>query len=218
MDWLEQVLRLGVLLGVALLVWQVLLVAAVVWSGLPPPRLTAGVALGRGLPTEPADTGLAGRAEWFELPEQRVGGRRFAGGRTPGFVLRGERAGGPVVLLVSGHGGGRFGGLDRARQFAPHVSWLASYDQRGRGDSELPRCTMGVAEPADAVAVLEQVREAIAERSGDRAEAGRPVVLWGGSMGSATALDAARRLEQDGQEVAGVLLEGGYGRWRPSRR
>ncbi len=159
-----------------------------------PPRRSFGAALARGYPTDPQDIGLEGQEREFTLP---------GGAVTLGFVVRGAKAGGPLALVLHGHGSGRYSALARAKWLAPACSQVVCFDWRGHGDCRGPggrRCDFGANAGADVAAVVAQV-------GGDA-----PLVLMGCSMGAACALRAALwpRLAP---RVKALVLDGAYRRW-----
>ncbi len=161
-----------------------------------PPRRSFGAALARGYPTAPQDIGLEGQEVEFTLP---------GGGVTPGFVVRGAKADGPLALVLHGHGSGRYSALARAKWLAPACSQVVCFDWRGHGDCRGPgsrRCDFGESAGADVAAVAAQVAGA----------GNAPLVLMGCSMGAACALRAALSVEL-APRVRALILDGTYRRW-----
>lgn len=105
----------------------------------------------------------------------------------------GERAEGPVVILTHGWGDSRVGGLSRVEAVVRVASRVILWDMAGHGESG-GRCTLGVREVEDLVALIEEVR----------GEQG--VVLHGWSLGAGVSIAAATRSEH----VRGVVAESAY--------
>ncbi|MEM6552636.1 MAG: alpha/beta fold hydrolase [Planctomycetota bacterium] len=165
------------------------LVGSVVFALARPGRKTEGVALGRGLPIVPADAGLEGEAAVFTLSQ---------GESTPGFIVRGDRADGPVCVVLHGFQDARYNGLLRAWFVRQWVSATVLFDLPGHGDSAAKTPTYGKREPADVAAVLDQLPDELR---------GRPVVLMGYSMGGQLVL---RTAASDAVTPAGVICEQPY--------
>ncbi len=178
---------LVILLLVALLavLVTVALVGAYVVSH--PPRLTAAVALGRGLPIEAEE--VFGRYERLDVTAAD-------GVRIDVWLLRGGRAAGPAVFLLHGWGDSRYGLLEAGRLLAPHVSRIAVYDQRAHGESLHRRATGGAAEADDLRRVIEAIRPHLDHR---------PLLLVGHSMGGVLAIGQAAALG-----AAGVIADSPY--------
>lgn len=111
---------------------------------------------------------------------------------------------GACVVLLHGIGGTR-------HQLADRVAWLAeeghdalSLDARGHGESQGGFIMAGWDATPDLVAAVTLLE---AQRPGC------PIVVWGYSMGAATALFAAHELDR---RVAGYLLEAPYARLGPA--
>jgi uncharacterized protein len=100
-------------------------------------------------------------------------GLRLRGWR---FDSRGERRG--LLVYLHGFGDDRRGAVGIAQRFTPLGFEVIAYDSRAHGQSEGACCTYGVSERRDLARVL------------DREPAG-PVVLLGGSLGGAVALECA---------------------------
>jgi alpha-beta hydrolase superfamily lysophospholipase len=104
-----------------------------------------------------------------------------------GLTLRGWRFpahGAPRGTLVYLHGFGddRHAGEGIARRFAPLGFEVLAYESRAHGASDGAVCTYGVAEKRDLARILDA--RPLAQRA-------LPVVLLGGSLGGAVALQAA---------------------------
>lgn len=149
------------------------LVVSVVLAMARPVRKTEGIALGRGLPIVPADAGLEGEPVTFTLSR---------GEPTPGFVVPGDRADGPVCVVLHGYRDARFDGLLRAAWVRPWVCATVLFDLPGHGDCQARTPTYGSREPADVAAVIDQLPEGLH---------GRSVVLMGYSMGGQLVLHTA---------------------------
>lgn len=143
-----------------------------------PPRKTYAVALGRGDPTEPEQVDLAGDPTTFRLAD---------GSASPGWFIRGERAGlgeadgdgdGPGAVLIVSHGFGdsRYGALSWAKLFVPFAAELVVFDHRGHGEAEGTATIAGRREAEDLAAVIDQ---ALA-RQGERAEHARQTQIASG--------------------------------------
>jgi pimeloyl-ACP methyl ester carboxylesterase len=104
----------------------------------------------------------------FEGDGVRLRGWRFP----PEGVRRGH------LVYLHGFGDDRRGAVGIAQRFTPLGFEVIAYDSRAHGQSEGACCTYGVAEKRDLARVL------------DREPAG-PVVLLGGSLGGAVALECA---------------------------
>jgi pimeloyl-ACP methyl ester carboxylesterase len=111
------------------------------------------------------------------IPHQDVDfqgdGVRLKGWR---FPAQGARRG--LVVYLHGFGDDRRGGTGIAQRFTPRGFDVIAYDSRAHGQSEGACCTYGCAEKRDLARVLDR-------------EAGGPIVLLGGSLGGAVALECA---------------------------
>jgi pimeloyl-ACP methyl ester carboxylesterase len=191
---------LTIMLGLAilLLIGLALVLAAgtlaVVRAVTHPPRKTYAAALAKGDPTDPADLGREGQAITLHFSD---------GATAPGYVIAGDRADGPTVLILHGFGDSRYGAMTWIDRLAPHARRLVVFDQRGHGEASSPYPLAGEQEAADALSVLDQLDEA------------GPCVLFGYSMGAQIAIAAACRAAKTGDSrIAGVIAEGPYRRWR----
>ncbi|MEX2215410.1 MAG: alpha/beta hydrolase [Phycisphaeraceae bacterium] len=166
-----------------------------VYSLRHPPRLTYGVALAHHLPTEPSELGLQGEECSFVLEDNS---------RAPGWVIRGQKADGPTVIISHGWSDSRYGSLTRAPLLAPHASRIIVYDLRGHGDHTSPRCTLTALEPEDLLTIMRQVDD------------GSPFVLMGQSMGAGVAIVAGAKGEAGlgssgpSLRISGVIVEAAY--------
>jgi pimeloyl-ACP methyl ester carboxylesterase len=107
--------------------------------------------------------------------------------------IAGERADGAVVILTHGWGDSRVGGLSRVEAVVKAASRVILWDMAGHGESQ-GRCTLGVREVEDLLALIEKVR----------GESG--VVLYGWSLGAGVSIAAATRSEH----VRAVVAESAY--------
>ncbi len=168
-----------------LLVAAVLLIGAVAayvaYLTAYPPRRTEGVAIANGWPTDPKAAGYTFETQTID-PVGKV------------WLVEGEAAGGPTVVVCHGWADSRIGVLGWLGAVAPVAKRVAIYDQRGHGDSPHRRCTLGRDEARDAKAVVDALRA----QHGDE-----PVVLLGASLGALVALRAVAA----GAAVAGVVLD-----------
>lgn len=120
------------------------------------------------------------------------------GKRLMGWLVGADRPGPPVVVL--------HGYTDEKSSYLEHAQFVYEngypcllYDQRGHGESQPARVSLGPLEAWDLLACFETL-----ERMGR----GGRLVVWGVSMGAATALLAAARTNQ----IAGIIAESSYGR------
>lgn len=100
-------------------------------------------------------------------------GVRLSGWR---FPAQGPRRG--LLVYLHGFGDDRRGAVGIAQRFTPLGFVVIAYDSRGHGQSEGKYCTYGVIEKRDLSRVLDR-------------EPDGPVVLIGGSLGGAVALQCA---------------------------
>ncbi|MCF6198656.1 MAG: alpha/beta fold hydrolase, partial [Hyphomicrobiaceae bacterium] len=123
-------------------------VGALVHALRHPPRQTFAVALGRSYPTDPTDLGKTGQAITFTLSDQTT---------TPGWILPGDDAAGPVVILLHGYGDGRYSLLLQAQHVLPFASHVVVYDQRGQGESQAPTSTGSLIETQDLLHLIDHL-------------------------------------------------------------
>jgi pimeloyl-ACP methyl ester carboxylesterase len=116
------------------------------------------------------------------------------------------RADRPLVVLLHGNGGSRSAGLAEAELAATAGSPVLTVSQRAHGDSTGAVNDFGFSGRFDAVAAVDWLHERYP---------GRPVVVWGRSLGSAAALFAAADL---GDRVSGYILECPYRDLRTATR
>jgi pimeloyl-ACP methyl ester carboxylesterase len=102
-----------------------------------------------------------------------------------------------VFIVAHGWSSSRYQVLGRAALLARFASRIVVYDLRGHGDSSARSTRMGTLEAQDLIAVIDQTPTD-----------GRPIVLFGPSMGAGIAIAAAAD-DQTGK-VAGVIAESTY--------
>lgn len=142
-----------------------------------PPRRTFATQVARDLPTDPGDLGLA-----FEATTVALSGGR----QVELWIVAGGSEAGPTVVMLHGWGDGRLGELAWLEMVRPEAGRVVLFDQRGHGESQGGACQWGPGEAADAVEIISH----LAGR-----EPGRPIVLFGYSMGAAVAIEAATRTD-----------------------
>jgi pimeloyl-ACP methyl ester carboxylesterase len=101
----------------------------------------------------------------------------------------------PIVLLLHGIGARRTLVLEQATFFAEERCGLLLISMRGHGDSTGERNDFGYSSRHDVVAAIDWI---------EKRQPGRRIVVWGTSLGAATALFAAGEL---GDRVHGYWLE-----------
>lgn len=166
--------------------------ASIIWFIVHPRRKTFAIALGQGLPTDPADLGLHAEQATFHLPDKHT---------TPGWIITGQATAGPTILILHGHRDCRYGALRFANELARYASQLVVFDWPGHGECSARWMTCGTREPADAIAVHDGLPDPLRNK---------PVVLFGYSLGAQIALKTAA-LYPD--RFAGVIADGPYRRW-----
>jgi len=164
---------------------------AVVWYIVRPRRKTYAIALAQGLPTDPADLDLVAQTATFTLPDKHT---------TPGWIITGQNADGPTVLILHGHNDARFGSLLRAAELAPYAAHLVVFDWPAHGECTAPWMTCGTREPNDLIAVLDGLPDPIRNK---------PLVLFGYSIGAQIAAKTAGLYPR----FVGVILDGPYQHW-----
>jgi pimeloyl-ACP methyl ester carboxylesterase len=137
----------------------------------------------------PADVGLP--FEWVTFASHD--GLRLVG------WLVGPKLHKPPVLILHGYTDNKGSYLDQARFLYDHGFPSLIYDQRGHGQSGPGTVSLG---PLEALDVAEALRMLTEHGRGER------FVVWGISMGAATALLAAAAREQ----IVGVIAESSYQR------
>lgn len=168
--------------------------AALVRGIARPPRKTYADAVAAGLPGDPADIELHARELTLTLTDES---------RTPGWVIQGDRADGPTVLIVHGHGDSRLGSLTWVGLVRTYASEVVVFDLPGHGESQARSSQGGMREPGDVLKVIDQI-------SPEQA-----VVLFGYSLGAQIAIAAAAKdaEEHSGRRIAGVIADGPYRYW-----
>jgi pimeloyl-ACP methyl ester carboxylesterase len=106
---------------------------------------------------------------------------------------------GPPVIILHGYTDNKSSFLPQARFLHEHAVPSLLLDHRGHGESESARVSLGPLEARDVVAVLQTLRD---EGKGEQ------FLLWGVSMGAATALQAAAR----SRAISSVISESCYER------
>jgi pimeloyl-ACP methyl ester carboxylesterase len=132
------------------------------------------------------------------LPFERVTFASHDGLRLIGWLVGPELSKPPVVVL-HGYTDHKSSYLDHARFLFDHGYPTLLYDQRGHGESSPAAVSLGPLEAADVGEALRM----LAERG-----LGERFVVWGVSMGAATALLAASRFTQ----IQGVIAESSFER------
>lgn len=160
-------------------------------AGQKVPTLLTGVRVPRPVNTRtPADIGLP-----FETRTIRVDGDvRLEAWSVPAENPRG------TVLLFHGYGGAKSGLLGEAKVFHDLGHDVLLADFRGGGGSTGRDTTIGYAEAEDVAACVEFVRSR---------HPGRPVILYGQSMGAAAIL---RAVHAGGVRPDGLILESVFDR------
>ena len=137
----------------------------------------------------PADAGLP--FEWVTFASHD-------GLRLMGWLI-GPQLSKPPVVVLHGYTDHKSSYLDHARFLFDHGFPTLIYDQRGHGESSPAAVSLGPLEAADVGEALRMLNE---RGLGER------FVVWGISMGAATALLAAARFGQ----IAGVIAESSFER------
>ncbi|MBL4700923.1 MAG: alpha/beta fold hydrolase [Phycisphaeraceae bacterium] len=162
-----------------------------VHSMMHPKRKTFAVVLGRGALTCPEDKDLLAEEKTFTFPD---------GSTSLGWVIEGAVLDGPTFVMTHGWSNSRYGALYKAARLAQWGSRVVVYDMRAHGDQAAKVCTVGVLEPLDLLAVLDQVQQTPDEK----------FVLVGSSMGAGITLHAGVLDQQHHKRVMGVILDGPY--------
>lgn len=139
---------------------------------------------------EPAPAVAWGKARAFRLPTadgEELGAWFFEG--SPGR---------PVVVLLHGYGSCRSSFLAQAEMVAAEGCGALLVSLRAHGDSSGAFNDFGLGARHDVIAGVRWLEEK---------QSGRPIVVWGQSLGSAAALFAAAEL---GERVSGYVLESPY--------
>ena len=112
----------------------------------------------------------------------------------------------PIVLLLHGNGASRSRSLPEAEFVAELGSAVMLISHRAHGDSSGEYNDIGYSARKDVLAAVDWLREH---------KPGRPIVVWGRSLGSAAALFAAPELRET---VVGFILECPYADLRQAVR
>ncbi len=137
----------------------------------------------------PADTGLP----FEEITFPSHDGLQLVGWRI------GPELSGPTILILHGYSDNKSSYLDRARLLYDNGFPCFIYDHRGHGESSPARVSLGILEARDVIEALRMLGEKTGEKR---------FVLWGVSMGAATAILAAA----GNRAVAGVISESSFGK------
>ncbi|VTU02156.1 Uncharacterized protein OS=Cystobacter fuscus DSM 2262 GN=D187_000964 PE=4 SV=1: Abhydrolase_5 [Gemmataceae bacterium] len=140
---------------------------------------------------------------WGRITSARL---TTADGQELGAWFVDGRADRPLVVLLHGNGGSRSAGLAEAKLVARAGHPVLMVSLRAHGDSTGEVNDFGFSARYDVIAAVEWLRER---------HPGRPVVVWGRSLGSAAALFAASDL---GEHVCGYVLECPYRDLRTATR
>jgi pimeloyl-ACP methyl ester carboxylesterase len=132
---------------------------------------------------------------WGELEEVRL--TTSDGEEIGGWFAEGK-AGKPVVLLLHGNGASRAGCLGPAEMVASVGCPVMLISLRAHGDSSGDVNDFGYSARHDVIAAVEWLKKRMP---------GRPIMVWGQSLGSAAALFASAEL---GERVDGYILECPY--------
>ena len=190
---------MGILILLSVALATILFVGAsfIAQTLLHPPRKTFAVALARQLPTDPQALGAP-------FTERRF---RFSDGLwSDGWIIEGANPAGPDVIFTHGWADSRFGALTWVPKIAPNAARIVVYDLRAHGDSPATTCQLGIAEAADLLALIDQIDDP------PEAAVDNTLVLWGHSLGAATAITAAALdAGRDSKRVAAVIADGTCG-------
>lgn len=182
-DWggLAVLLALGLVLA-----WSgtVLLTA---WRLVRPRRRGYGSRVARGLAGDPSEL----------MPPASCDAWTTTIDGCPVWELRGDDESGPAVVFLHGWGRSRHDVLERFAHVRSVVSRMVALDLPGHGGSRAGYSGLGATEHRVVLEVVASV--------GGPLPAGRPVVVWGWSLGAGVALRAASEAD-----VAGVIFEAGY--------
>lgn len=167
---------------IALALVLIAAIAATFHIAYRPPRRTAGWAVAHDVPTDVDEIGLP-----VELEQIDAGDVPLELWRIPG-----ERADGPVFLLVHGWADSRYGLWQYVPALRSIASALVLFDQPGHGESRARRARWG----RHATAIIAQVGQHVGKTTG------RPLILLGASSGGAIAMQAC-----DACGAAGVIVD-----------
>lgn len=175
-----------ILLATAWCVLVVVFTAVLAYKLCHPPRLTEGVALARGMP---ADPGEAGAKQWHVWSVQDSDGQPVEVWDVGGGNY------GPIVVMLHGWVDGRIGQLQWLELLTEAANHVVQFDMRAHGVSRRRVFTWGLREAADVRVVVQAMTERYP---------GRPVVLFGYSLGATLAMRLAVDL---GEQVSGVIVD-----------
>jgi len=182
-----------ILLAIAAALLVLLLTGLLVREARRPPRHTAGYALARGLPCDPADLNMAYEEWWLDRP---------GGVRLPVWEIEvGEGTEGTsgelTAVFIHGWGQSRIDMLARLDPWPALCRRIVLYDLRGHGDAEGGLSDLGHAEETDLLALLEHLGEG-------------PFLLVGHSMGAVIAIHAAAAGHGVVKQIIGIVAYGPY--------
>jgi pimeloyl-ACP methyl ester carboxylesterase len=190
----NELLGLAELLVVAFVAALGILSAVVARDARRPPRHTAGYAVARGRPVDPADLGLRfetwtlDRPDGAALPVWEIQGRTQPSG---------DRAPALTAVFVHDWGESRIDMLGLLGPWDELCRRLVLYDLRGHGDATGGPSRLGHREDQDLLALLERLGSG-------------PYVLIGRALGAAIAIRAAAHAPPE-IAVAGVVAWGASG-------
>jgi len=195
-----------ILFLIALLAVVVLIAAIIAWAAQRPPRFTPGVAIARGRPSDPADTGFDHFEQWnldrpdgATLPVWEVDLTSYQQ-TTSDYISDDDSQSSAqelTVIFVHGWGQSRLSMLTRLELWRGLVRRAALYDLRGHGEATGARSRLGHDEHFDLLELIRRLGE------------GR-FVLVGFSMGAVIASHAAAADSDVKQQIAGVIAYGPY--------
>lgn len=180
-------LGLLLLLAIGAALYWLMLVVLTTRTLTHPPRQTYASAVARG---QPGDPGELDEPRAFEVWTIRSQGRDLSVWDVPGDVRDG-----PVAIVTHGWASGKVNSIRRLPLLAGICSRVVFWDMPGHGQSG-GRCTLGVREPEDLLAIIERVGQ------------DRPIVLCGSSMGAGVSISAGVRASG----VAQIIVEAPYRR------
>ncbi len=178
-------LLLGAIVAAVAFVW------GIVSDARHPSRATAGWALGRGLPVDPADCKLLATDELWGLQQ-------------PAWRIQGGDPRGPVTVIVHGWRRSRIDSLRRVSPWWSVSSEIWLLDLEGHGDSPAGPTSLGSSDVPALVALIHDLAAPSLSRSN------RPsrVLLVGHSLGATIALRAAAQLDE--ASLAGLVAFAPY--------